>query len=87
MADLSVILRRVLRRRIRTGEGLDRVVGELLGDDWQKMLSNSNRNRDGIIQHLSKEISTLLNKSSFVETGFRNGDTSIDLNRNTVMSP
>ncbi len=86
MADLSVIVRRVLRHRIKSGEGLQKVVGEFLGDNWQSMLSSNRGQRDGLVAEISKQIHLLLNDSSFIETGFRGGDTSIDLNRQTVIS-
>ena len=86
MADLSVIVRRVLRHRIKSDEGLDQVVGELIGDDWQAMLGSNRTSRDGIVDQIVQQISMKLQNSSFIETGFRNGDTSLDLNRQTVMS-
>ena len=86
MADLSVIVRRVLRHRIKSDEGLDQVVGELIGDDWQAMMSSSRTCREGIVEQIVQQIRTRLQNSSFMESSFRNGDTSIDLNRQTVTS-
>ena len=86
MEKLAIIVRRALRRRLKSDEGLDRLVGELLGDDWKKLLSNNRNQREGVIAQIAREIKCRLNQTSFVDTGFRNGDTSIDLNRQTVVS-
>lgn len=86
MDNLTVIVRRALRRRLKSDEGLDRIVGELLGDDWKKLLSNNRNQRDGVIAQIAREIKHRLNQTSFVDSGFRNDDTSVDLNRQTVVS-
>lgn len=68
MPDSSVIVRRILRHRIKSNEGLQNLVGEMLGDDWQSMLSSNRRNRDGVVKQVAGQIDQLLNQSSFVET-------------------
>lgn len=65
MSNSSVIVRRVLRHRIKSDQGLQKVVSELLGDDWQSMLNSSRRSRDGIVQKLAGQIDQLLCGSSF----------------------
>lgn len=86
MEKLAVIVRRALRRRLKSDEGLDRIVGEVLGDDWKKLLSNNRNQREGVIAQIAREIKHRLSQTSFVDAGFRNGDTSIDLKRHTVVS-
>ncbi len=86
MDNLTVIVRRALRRRLKSDEGLDRIVGELLGDDWKKLLSNNRNQREGVIAQIAGEMKQRLSQTSFIDSGFRNGDTSIDLNRQTMVS-
>lgn len=85
MADISVIVRRVLRHRIKTGEGLEGVVGDLLGDDWQSMLSANRQHRDGIATQIAKQIKNSLANSSFMESEVCAADTSIDHHLPTVV--
>ena len=86
MNNLAVIVRRALRRRLKSDEGMDRVVGELLGDDWKKLLSNNRNQREGVIAQIAREMKQRLNQTSFMDADSRNRYTSIDLSRKTMVS-
>ena len=68
MKDASIIARRILRHGIKSNQGLQNLVGEMLGEDWQAMLSSNRRNRDGVVDQVADQLDQLINNSSFVET-------------------
>lgn len=86
MADLSVIVRRILRHRIKSGEGVEKVISELLGNNWQSMLSGSRSGREGVVQNLVEQIQAMLRNTSFVETGRLPADTRLELDESTLIA-
>lgn len=86
MADLSVIIRRTLRKGVRSDQGIEGVISRYLGDQWQQVLSSSRRQREQVVRRLTSEIDLMLRQSSFENNDQLAMDTSIQVNSQTIVA-
>ena len=65
MSNVSTIIRRVLRKGIKSTQGIEGAIAKLIGDDWPMMLNSSRSQREGLIQRLAEKIEGRINENQF----------------------
>ena len=65
MSNVSTIIRRVLRKGIKSTQGIEGTIAKLIGDDWPMMLNSSRSQREGLIQRLADKIEGRIKENQF----------------------